>query len=128
MTAYLEMCPPVIESKHGWSSRVNEGRLDRYIERYGAVVVLAELLNQFAVRCVRAACDTTRSTHYVPALITGLQSLNPQRISQLTGRVSLDSGAGRVEVFGSLDSDNRDCLLATITVLNLKGQQSCSNS
>jgi hypothetical protein len=124
MTAYLEMCPPVIKSEHGWSSRVNEGRLDRYIERYGAVVVLAELLNQFAVRCVRGACDTTWSTHYVPALITGLQSLNPQRISQLTGRVSLASGAGRVEVFGSLDSDTQDCLLGTITILSLKGQQS----
>jgi hypothetical protein len=124
MTAYLEMCPPLIESEHGWSSRVNEGRLDRYIERYGAAVVLIELLNQFAVRCVRGACDSTRSTHYVPALITGLQSLNPQRILQLTGRVSLDSVAGRVEVFSSLDSDTRDCLLATITVLNLKRQQS----
>ncbi|MEB0045402.1 MULTISPECIES: hypothetical protein [unclassified Pseudomonas] len=124
MTAYLEMCPPVIESEHGWSSRVNEGRLGLYIERYGSVVVLVELLNQFAVRCVRGAYDTTRSTHYVPALISGLQSLNPLRISRLTGRVSLDSGAGRVEVFGSLGSDNRNCLLATITVLNLKGQQS----
>lgn len=124
MTAYLEMCPPVIESEHGWSSRVNEERLDRYIELYGAAVVLVELLNQFAVRCVRGACETTRSTHYVPALITGLQSLNPQGILQLTGRVSLDSGGGRVEVFGSLDSDTRGCLLATITVLNLKGQQS----
>jgi hypothetical protein len=123
MTAYLEMCPPVIESEHGWNSRVDKGRLDRYIERYGAVVVLAELLNQFAVRCVRGGCDTPRSTHYVPALITGLQSLNPKRISQLRGRVSLESDAGRVEVFGLLDSDTRDCLLGTITVLNLKGQQ-----
>ncbi|WP_434558075.1 hypothetical protein [Pseudomonas sp. Z4-20] len=124
MTDYLEICSPVTDSEHGWRSQVNEGHLDRYIECYGAVVVLVELLNQFAVRCVRGACNTTRSTHYVPALITGLQILNPQRISQLTGRVSLDSGAGRVEVFGSLDSDTRDCLLATITVLNLKGQQS----
>lgn len=121
MTTYLEMCPPVVESEHGWSSRVNEGHLDCYIELYGSVVVLAELLNQFAVRCVRGACDKTGSTHYVPALITGLQNLNPQRILQLKGRVSLDSGAGRVEVFGLFDSDNRDCLLATITVLNLKG-------
>ncbi|WP_460116210.1 hypothetical protein [Pseudomonas sp. H2_D02] len=124
MTAYLEICPQVIESEHGWRSQVNEGHLDRYIECYGAIVVLVELLNQFAVRCVRGTCDARRSTHYVPALITGLQSLNPQRISQLTGRVSLDSGAGRVEVFGSLDLDTRDCLLATITVLSLKGQKS----
>ncbi|MHC8393622.1 hypothetical protein ACYZT8_08130 [Pseudomonas sp. LB3P93] len=103
---------------------MNEGRLDHYIERFGAVVVLTELLNQFAVRCVRGARNSTRSTHYVPALITGMRSLNPQRISQLTGYVSLDSGAGRVEVFGSLDADSRDCLLAVITVLNLKEQPS----
>lgn len=104
---------------------MNEGRFNHYIERYGAVVVLTELLNQFAVRCVRGACDTRRSTHFVPALITGLQSLNPQRISHLTGRVSIVSGAGRVEVFGTLDSHARDCLLATITVLSLKGLQCC---
>lgn len=125
MTAYLDMCPPVIQSDQGWSSRVNEGRFDHYIECYGTVVVLTELLNQFAVRCVRGVvCGETPSTHYVPALITGLRSLNPQRISQLTGRVSVDNGAGRVEVFGTLDSDAPDCALATVTVLSLKGRQS----
>ncbi|MDZ5434584.1 hypothetical protein T3H00_18170 [Pseudomonas fluorescens] len=125
MTAYLDMCPPVIQSEQGWCSRVSEGRFDYYIEHYGAVVVLAELLNQFAVRCVRgAAYGEIPSTHYVPALITGLRSVDPQRISQLMGRVSIDSGAGRVEIFGTLDLGIRVCALATITVLCLKEQQS----
>lgn len=125
MTAYLDMCPSVIPSEQGWCSRVNEGRFNDYVEYYGAVVVLAELLGQFAVRCVRgAAHGETPSTHYVPALITGLRSVDPQRISQLTGLVNIDSGAGRVEVFGTLDSGARDCVLATITVLSLKEQQS----
>lgn len=124
MTAYLDMCPPVIQSDQGCSSRVNEGRFDHYIECYGPVVVLTELLNQFAVRCVRVSiCGETLSTYYVPALIIGLRSLNPQRISQLTGRVSIDNGVGRVEVFGTLDSDAPDCALATITVLSLKERE-----
>jgi hypothetical protein len=123
MTTYLQMCPSVDQSEHGWSSRVNEGGFDHYIEGYGAVVVLSELLNQFAVRCVRGACGTTPSTHYVPALITGLRVLNPKRISQLTGRVSIDNGAGRVEVFATLDCGAQDYALATITVLSLKERQ-----
>lgn len=123
MTAYLDMCPPVVQSEQGWNSRVDEGRFDNYIEGYGAVVVLSELLNQFSVRCVRGACGTTPSTHYVPALITGLRVVDPRRISQLTGRVSLDGGAGRVDVFATLDAGDQDHGLATITVLSLKERQ-----
>lgn len=123
MKAYLDMCPAVEPMGEGWSSQVNEGRFERYIERYGAVVVLSELLNQFAVRCVRGASGTAPSTHYVPALITGLRVLNPRRITQLTGRVSVDGGAGRVEVFATLGPDAQAHALATITVLSLTARQ-----
>ncbi|WP_148049746.1 hypothetical protein [Pseudomonas brassicacearum] len=104
---------------------MNEDRFDDYTERYGPVVLLTELLNQFAVRCVRGGTSSaTLSTHYVPALITGLRSLNPRDISELLGLVSIDNAGGRVEVFGTLRSGPRDCLLATITILSLKARQS----
>ena len=122
--AYLDLCPLVVPAGRRWTSRVSEDRFDNYTERYDLVVLLTELLNQFAVRCVRnATSGASLSTHYVPALITGLRGLNPLDIAELVGKVSIDNAGGRGEVFGTLRSGARDCLLATITVLSLKARR-----
>lgn len=118
--AYLDLCPEVVQVEGGWKSYLSADYFDGYIESYTPVVLLTEMLNQFAVCCVRkATLGSTRSTYYVPVLITGLIYLNPSDIIELVGEVSISSTGGRVDVFATLNSGARNYLLATITVMSL---------
>jgi hypothetical protein len=119
--AYLDLCPPVYEAAGFWTSQISECCFDGYTNCYSSVVLLTELLNQFAIRCARnSTLWSVLPTHHVPALITGLRVLNPMDISGLVGRVSIDNNIARVVVVGKMRSGAKDCNLATITVLELR--------
>lgn len=115
---YLDLCLPIAWVNQNGTSPVVVDRLTPYVERYGAVVILVELLNQFAVRCVREAITTAPAvTHWVPALITGFNSIALERLSQLNGQVELNERGGRVVIAATVNGEAPSVELATITVL-----------
>lgn len=118
---YLDLCPPVYMAAGSWTSQVGECCFDGYTGFYSSVVLLVELLNQFAVRCARNSSSWgVLHSHHVPASIIGLRVLDPMDISGLVGQVSIENNITRVVVFGNMRSDAKDYYLATITVLELR--------
>lgn len=74
-------------NKNGTSSVIVD-RLTPYIERYGAMVIFGRVAEPIrgAVRS-RAITTAPTVTHWVPALITGFNSIVLERLSQLNGQV-----------------------------------------